>query len=286
MALLRSSSRLLKNQGSTGYMLGVGPHFGKPWPMHNYGNKLYVSRDYNYPLSFPKMGMYIREFAEYFDRIGCRMQGEYAYLEQLNRHRRVNHWRGILPVIGDDVFIAPNASVIGEVTLEHHAAVWYNAVVRGDDNAITIGANTQIAERCVIRGGHKYETRIGASVNIEPGCVIMGAMIGDGARVGAGSTIQENTLIGENSQLGPGSVVTRDTEIGAGEYWEGLPAKFVRTLTAEELELNSKIAEQQQDLSDDHREECNKPYEQVITERDVKTFYKVLDCERTYIWAK
>lgn len=228
----------------------------------------------------------VREWAEYIDRFGCRMMGEYAYLEHLNRHRRVNHWKGILPVVGEDVFIAPNATVIGDATLFKNAAIWYNSVVRADDNAVHIGANTQIQERCVIRGGHKYETRIGANVSIEPGCVIYGAMIGDNARIGPNAVIHENTIVGENAQLGAASVLTRDMEVGAGELWEGVPAKFVRRLSQEEIELNQKLLETQLELADEHRMECNKPYEQKITERDVKTFYKILDNERNYIWAK
>eukprot|EP01013_Petalomonas_cantuscygni_P038171 TRINITY_DN69215_c0_g1_i1.p1 TRINITY_DN69215_c0_g1~~TRINITY_DN69215_c0_g1_i1.p1 ORF type:complete len:285 (-),score=56.69 TRINITY_DN69215_c0_g1_i1:513-1367(-) len=244
------------------------------------------SRAYQYPVKSLKLGLAIRDWASYVDKVGCRMMGHYAYLESLNRHRRVMHFREWLPQIDTDCFIAPNATVIGEVVLYKHVAIWYNAVLRGDMNGVTIGAHSQIGEKTVVRGGYRWETRIGANVNIEGGCSIVGALIADGARIGLGTVVMENALIGEHAHVGAGSVVTRDMEVGPKEYWEGTPAKFVRHLSSEEVDYNLRVTETIMDLADEHRDECNKPYEQLVTERDVKVFYRTLDAERTYQWAR
>lgn len=105
-------------------------------------------------------------------------------------------------------FIAPNATVVGEVELGEGVTVWYQAVVRGDSNTIKIGSNTNIQDGTIIHVDHDAPVEVAENVTIGHQCLLHGCTIEKGALIGMGSTILNHAVIGENSLIGAGSLVT------------------------------------------------------------------------------
>ncbi|MEX2375684.1 MAG: gamma carbonic anhydrase family protein [Dehalococcoidia bacterium] len=133
-----------------------------------------------------------------------------------------------VPQIDPAAFIAPTATLVGDVVIEAGASVWYNAVIRGDFSRITVRRGANVQDGSVLHGGRQNETIIGENVTIGHGCVVHGAKVGDGALVANGTTVLDgsdigaNALVGANSLLGPGTVVPE---------WAlclGSPAKVVK----------------------------------------------------------
>lgn len=133
-----------------------------------------------------------------------------------------------VPQIDPTAFIAPTATIVGDVVIEEGASVWYNAVIRGDFSRITVRRGANVQDGSVLHGGRQNPTTIGENVTIGHGCVIHGAKVGDGALVANGTTVLDgsdigaNSLVGANSLLGPGTVVPE---------WAlclGSPAKVVK----------------------------------------------------------
>jgi carbonic anhydrase/acetyltransferase-like protein (isoleucine patch superfamily) len=142
---------------------------------------------------------------------------------------------GVLPTIAPDAFIADNAVIIGNVEIGAGASVWFNVVLRGDLNKITIGPRTNVQDGCIIHvAGKRYPTVIGADVLIGHAVVGEGCVIGDGAFIGMTSTILEGTTIEGGAMLAAGSLLTPRKHIKTNELWGGSPAKFMRPLTPED----------------------------------------------------
>ena len=134
----------------------------------------------------------------------------------------------------EHVLICPGASVTGEVTLGTGVNIWYNAVLRGDEGAITVGENTNIQECAVLH----EETVVGAGCTIGHGAIVHGCTIGDNVLIGMGATVLNGARIGDDCIVGAGALVTGKMDAPAGSMILGSPAKVVRPLTAEEIEGN------------------------------------------------
>ena len=130
-------------------------------------------------------------------------------------------------------FIAPNATVVGEVELGEGVTVWYQAVVRGDSNTIKIGSNTNIQDGTIIHVDHDAPVEVAENVTIGHQCLLHGCTIEKGALIGMGSTILNHAVIGENSLIGAGSLVTEGKVIPPNVLAFGRPAKVIRPLTEE-----------------------------------------------------
>jgi len=156
--------------------------------------------------------------------------------EQLNRHRRVTSLYDKRPVIAQDVFIAPSASVMGQVTLGQGASVWYGAVVRGDVNHITVGEKSSIGNRVVIHCSRQNDgqTKIGKNVIVGDGAIIHACTLEDGCVVENGAIVLDGAVVESNAVVGPGALVTGGKRVLAGQYWEGNPAKHARDLGQKE----------------------------------------------------
>ena len=137
--------------------------------------------------------------------------------------------------IHESVFLAPGSHVIGEVTIGENCGIWYNAVIRGDSNAITIGRNTNIQDNAVLHLDKEQPMKIGDNVTIGHGAIIHGCTIGNNVLIGMGAIVLNGAVIGDNCIVGAGSLVTQGKEIPAGSMLYGNPAKVVRSLTAEEI---------------------------------------------------
>ena len=131
----------------------------------------------------------------------------------------------------EQVFIAPNATVVGDVTLENDVNIWYGAVLRGDSGAITIGEGTNVQDNCVIH----EETTIGKHCTIGHGAIVHGCTVGDGCVIGMGAIVLNGAVLEAGCLVGAGALVTGKTVAPAGSVLLGSPAKVVKTLTAEQM---------------------------------------------------
>lgn len=152
--------------------------------------------------------------------------------------------RGFDPIIGHDCFLAPNASVIGDVTIGNECSIWFNTVLRGDVNTITIGDRVNIQDGSVLHTLYQKSTiEIGNDVSIGHNVTIHGAKIHDYALIGMGAVVMDDAIVGEGALVAAGSVVLSHTVIGPHELWGGAPAKFIKMVEPEKArEMNQKIA--------------------------------------------
>lgn len=144
--------------------------------------------------------------------------------------------KGKKPKIAEDAFVAPTAVLIGDVTVESGASVWWGAVLRADWNPIRVGARTSIQDNCVVHCNVAQPTDIGSDVTVGHSAVIHSATIKDGAVVGINATVLDGAIVGEGSVVSAGSVVTPKTVVEPGMLVGGVPAKPIKTLTEEAKE--------------------------------------------------
>lgn len=141
------------------------------------------------------------------------------------------------PVIHPHTFLAPGAHIIGDVTLQSHASVWFNAVLRGDVQPISVGHGSNIQDLAVIHASsHRTPTSIGHHVTIGHRAIIHGCDIGEHCLIGMGAIVMDDAFIGEFSIVGAGSLVTERTHIPPRTLALGAPAKPVRPLKPEEID--------------------------------------------------
>ena len=152
--------------------------------------------------------------------------------------------RGFTPKIGEDCFLAENATIVGDVTMGDQCSVWFNAVLRGDVNTITIGNRVNIQDGSVLHTLYKKSTiEIGDDVSIGHNVTIHGAKIHYLALIGMGAVVMDDAVVGEGALVAAGSVVLSKTVIGPHELWGGAPAKFIKMVEPEKAnEMNKKIA--------------------------------------------
>jgi carbonic anhydrase/acetyltransferase-like protein (isoleucine patch superfamily) len=141
------------------------------------------------------------------------------------------------PQIAESAYIAPTATVIGQVTIGPEASVWWGAVIRGDVDRITIGSGTNVQDGTIIHCDQGIPTTIGREVTIGHGCVIHGCTIGDHCLIGMGSTILNGARLGENCLVGAGSLITEGKEFPPGSVIMGRPARLVREVGEPELAM-------------------------------------------------
>ena len=147
-------------------------------------------------------------------------------------------YKNIWPKIDDEAFIAPTASIIGDVTIGKGSGIWFNCVLRGDVEPITIGENTNIQDGSVVhctRGGGK--TIIGSNVTVGHKVLLHACILQDASFVGMGAILMDNVLVETGGMVAAGSLVTPNKIIHKGEIWAGNPAKFFRNLTQEESDF-------------------------------------------------
>lgn len=144
---------------------------------------------------------------------------------------------GIQPRIHPTAFVAPNAVVIGNVTIGEDASVWFGAVLRGDDpdNEITVGAATSVQDNCVIHVSAQGPTIIGERVTIGHGAVLESCTIGRGALIGMNSVVLQRAVVGDESLVAAGSVVGAGAEIPRRSLAAGAPARVRKELEGESL---------------------------------------------------
>lgn len=140
------------------------------------------------------------------------------------------------PEIEDEVFVAPTASVIGDVTLKAGASVWYGAVIRGDVEKITVGAQANVQDNATLHADPGFPVRVGERVSIGHNAVVHGATVEDDCLIGMGATVLNGAVIGAGSLVAAQALVPQGMVVPAGSLVAGVPAKVRRALSAEERE--------------------------------------------------
>ena len=152
--------------------------------------------------------------------------------------------RGFTPQMGEDVYLADNATIIGDVIIGDACSVWFNTVLRGDVNSIRIGNRVNIQDGTVIHTLYqKSITEIGDDVSIGHNVTIHGAKIENGALIGMNAVVLDHAVIGEGAIVAAGSVVLSGTQVEPGSIYGGTPARFIKKVDVEQAkEINQKIA--------------------------------------------
>lgn len=142
---------------------------------------------------------------------------------------------GISPDLHDDCWIAPDANVIGKVSVGQGVSVWFGATIRGDNERITLGDGCNIQENSVLHTDPGYPLDIGAGVTVGHKAMLHGCTIGEGALIGMGAIILNGAVIGKNALIGAGAMVTEGKHIPDGALVMGTPGKVVRQLDQQAL---------------------------------------------------
>ena len=139
-----------------------------------------------------------------------------------------------LKTADDNFWIAPNASVIGEVILERDTSIWFNAILRADNEPITIGEGSNVQDGAIIHTDPGYACNIGKKVTVGHMAMLHGCSIGDGSLIGIGSVVLNGAKIGKNCIIGSKALVTEGMDVPDGSMVLGIPGKIKKTLTEEE----------------------------------------------------
>ena len=137
----------------------------------------------------------------------------------------------VFPKMGNNCFVAPNATIVGDVIMGDECSVWFNAVVRGDVNSIRIGNKVNIQDGCIIHCTYqKAKTVIGHNVSIGHNAIVHGCIVHDSVLIGMGAIIMDDAEIGSNSIIAAGAVVLEGTKIESGVIYGGVPAKKIKDI--------------------------------------------------------
>ena len=142
---------------------------------------------------------------------------------------------GVLPVFGNECFIAPNATIVGDVVMGDQCSVWFNAVIRGDVNKVILGNKVNVQDGAIIHCTYqKTKAIVGNNVSIGHLAIVHGCTIHDNVLVGMGAIVMDNAIIHSNSIIAAGAVVLEGTIVEPGSIYAGVPAKKVKA-TPQEL---------------------------------------------------
>jgi carbonic anhydrase/acetyltransferase-like protein (isoleucine patch superfamily) len=140
---------------------------------------------------------------------------------------------GKSPQIPSDCYVAENATIIGDVSIGENCSIWFNAVIRGDVNSITIGNKVNIQDGAIVHCTYKkHPTVIGNNVSIGHNAIVHGCIINDNVLIGMGAIVMDNCVVNSNSIIAAGAVVTQNTTIESGAIYAGVPAKKVKDIDA------------------------------------------------------
>jgi carbonic anhydrase/acetyltransferase-like protein (isoleucine patch superfamily) len=180
-----------------------------------------------------------------------------------SKHRQLvplrDGFRSKIAHLSNTSFVAPCATLVGNVEVWDHASVWYGCVIKGDVRLVRIGAYTNIQDKCIIAestgeldADHDGSTVIGHYVTVGHKCTLRACTIESEVLIGMGSVVEDGAYIEKHAIVGAGSLVAAGTRVPSGELWVGRPAKFVRKLTAEEIESIYTSAVNYRDVAKQH----------------------------------
>ena len=144
---------------------------------------------------------------------------------------------GTTPQVGNNCFLAENATLVGDIVMGDDCSVWFNAVIRGDVHSIRMGSRVNVQDNATIHGTYqKSPTAIGSNVSIAHNAVVHGCTIHDNVLIGIGAVVMDDAVVESNSIIAAGSVVLEKTHIESGSIYAGVPAKKVKSISKELLE--------------------------------------------------
>lgn len=143
---------------------------------------------------------------------------------------------GKTPKIGENCFLAENSTIVGEVTMGDNCSVWFNTVIRGDVNSITIGDNVNIQDGAVIHCTYqRASTNIGNDVSIGHNAIVHGCTLHDNVLIGMGAIVMDHAVVESNCLVAAGAVVLENSHLKSGGIYAGVPARLVKEMPEEEL---------------------------------------------------
>jgi carbonic anhydrase/acetyltransferase-like protein (isoleucine patch superfamily) len=139
--------------------------------------------------------------------------------------------KGVLPQFGNNCFIAPNATIAGDVIMGNDCSIWFNAVIRGDVNSIRLGDKVNVQDGAIIHCTYeRAKTVVGNNVSMGHNAIVHGCIIDDNVLVGMGAIVMDNAHVGSNSIIAAGAVVLENTIIEPGSIYGGVPAKKIKDI--------------------------------------------------------
>ncbi|XP_010498381.1 PREDICTED: gamma carbonic anhydrase 1, mitochondrial-like [Camelina sativa] len=223
--------------------------------------------------AFYSVGFWIRETGQALDRLGCRLQGKNYFREQLSRHRTLMNVFDKTPIVDKGAFVAPSASVIGDVQIGRGSSIWYGCVLRGDANTVSVGSGTNIQDNSLVHvaksnlSGKVHPTIIGDNVTIGHSAVLHGCTVENETFIGMGATLLDGVVVEKHGMVAAGALVRQNTTIPSGEVWGGNPARFLRKLTDEEIAFIAESATNYSNLAQAHAAENAKPLNAIEFEK-------------------
>jgi carbonic anhydrase/acetyltransferase-like protein (isoleucine patch superfamily) len=152
--------------------------------------------------------------------------------------------KGLFPSFGSDCFLADNSTIVGDVTIGNNCSVWFNAVIRGDVNFITIGDNTNIQDGAVIHCTYlKAGTTIGNNVSIGHNALVHGCILHDFVLIGMGAIVMDHAIVEEFCIIAAGAIVLENMVCESGFLYAGIPARKIKPLSEEQFILLKKLPE-------------------------------------------
>ena len=158
------------------------------------------------------------------------------------------------PVLKGDNYVAPNAAVLGNVLMERGSSVWFGVTIRGDNDLITLGENVNVQDGSVIHTDSGIPVTLERNVSIGHLVMLHGCTIRENSLIGIGAIILNRVTVGKNCLIGAGSLIPEGKTIPEGSLVLGVPGKVVRTLTPEEIAMNTWIAEHYMERAAKYRE--------------------------------
>jgi carbonic anhydrase/acetyltransferase-like protein (isoleucine patch superfamily) len=165
-------------------------------------------------------------------------------------------FEGKTPVIADDAFLAPTATLIGNVHVGSRSSIWFGAVLRGDFDRIDVGEGTSVQDNAVIHCAPGMPTFVGSDIIIGHGALLEGCVIEDGAVIGMGCVVLQRARVGEGAMVAAGAVVAEGQEIPGGHLAVGVPARVAKELGGSSKEWVAKAAPAYDELRQRYRNEA------------------------------
>ncbi len=164
------------------------------------------------------------------------------------------------PIVADNCYVAPNATLVGDVTLCESSSIWFQSVLRADLNSIRIGPGSNVQDGAVVHVSDDHPTLVGARVTVGHSAVLHACTIGDEVLVGMNSVILDGAEIGNRSIIGANALVTAGTKVPPGSLFLGSPGRVIRTLSHDEQEGLATWAERYITLAKAYRSGKVQPY--------------------------
>lgn len=171
------------------------------------------------------------------------------------------------PAVDKEAFVAPSASIVGDVQVGRGSSIWYGCVLRGEVNSITVGSGTNIQDNSLVHvaksnlTGKVLPTIIGDNVTVGHSAILHGCTVEDETFIGMGATLLDGVYVEKHAMVAAGALVRQNTRIPCGEIWGGNPARFLRKLTEDEMSFISQSAANYSNLAQVHAAENAKDLE-------------------------